>query len=164
MKSPAVSLWESIIGNPAFRDLPYKVETNKSGTIMMSPASNWHGACQSQVGFQIRKSKKNGEIINECSILTNDGVKVADVAWASDEFIKNHGYKTPYIVAPEICVEVVSPGNTEAEIDNKINLYLAKGANEVWVVDLDAKVMYYDQSGVVKRSKFVKSIKINRKD
>jgi Uma2 family endonuclease len=164
MKSPAVSLWESIIGNPAFRNLPYKIETNRAGTIMMSPASNWHGACQSQVGSQIRKSKKSGEIINECSILTNDGVKVADVAWASDEFIKKHGYKTPYVVAPEICVEVESPGNTEAEIDNKINLYLAKGAIEVWVVGIEGQVSYFNQAGSAKRSSFVKNVKINRKD
>ncbi len=35
--------------------------------------------------------------------------------------------------APEICVEVLSPSNTEAEIQEKMALYLDAGAQEVWV-------------------------------
>ncbi len=57
-----------------------------------------------------------GKIIMECSIDTADGVKVADVAWASDEFILENGYQTPYLKAPEICVEIVSPSNTDKEM------------------------------------------------
>jgi Uma2 family endonuclease len=35
--------------------------------------------------------------------------------------------------APEICVEVMSPGNTEAEIEEKMALYFDAGAREVWL-------------------------------
>jgi Uma2 family endonuclease len=34
--------------------------------------------------------------------------------------------------APEICVEVLSPSNTEAEIREKMRLYFDAGAQEVW--------------------------------
>jgi Uma2 family endonuclease len=34
--------------------------------------------------------------------------------------------------APEICVEVLSPGNTDAEIREKTALYFDAGAQEVW--------------------------------
>lgn len=162
--STAVCIWQELIQNPLFKNLPFKIETTRSGAILMSPASNWHGSAQSQIGFSLRKGRKGGEIINECSILTNEGVKVADVAWASDAFMEEHGYSTPYNVAPEICVEVVSPNNTSAEIDGKVNLYLSKGALEVWVVDHDAKIRIFDKHGQIKKSQLVKSISIQKRD
>ncbi len=159
----AISLWKSILKDPFFKDIPYKVETTKGGSILMSPASNWHGSAQSQVVVSLNKGRKGGEIINECSVLTSEGVKVADVAWASDEFMQKHGYDTPYNIAPEICVEVMSPGNTKDEIASKVNLYLAKGALEVWVVHENAVVSVYDHSGLLKRSGMVKSISVKKR-
>ena len=159
----AISLWKSILNDPFFKDIPYKVETTKGGSILMSPASNWHGSAQSQVVVILSKGRKGGEIINECSVLTSEGVKVADVAWASDQFMEKHGYNTPYNIAPEICVEVMSPGNTKDEIASKVNLYLAKGALEVWIVHDDAKVSVYDHSGLQKQSGMVKSITIKKR-
>lgn len=130
----------------------------------MSPASNWHGNAQAQICISMTKGRKSGEIINDCSILTQEGVKVADVAWASDEFIDRNGFKTPYLEAPEICVEVVSPGNNTDEIEHKVNLYLAKGALEAWVVGIDGSVKFYNKIGQIKKSNMVKNVKIKRRD
>lgn len=152
--------WDEIINNPFLKDLPFKIETNKFGQILMSPASNKHGLIQFDVGKKIDQKKKKGTVIVECSISTSDGVKVADVAWASDEFIAEYGEITPYPKAPEICVEVVSPRNTKAEIKHKVELYLAKGALEVWVVNSDKEVTYYTHAGPIKKSKLVPNIKL----
>lgn len=105
------------------------------------------------VGSRIDRQKGCGKIIMECSIQTSDGVKVADVAWASDAFIAKYGYSTPYIKAPEICVEIVSPSNSAGEIDEKVELYLAKGAVEVWVVDEKGQAAYYSHEGTLPRSR-----------
>jgi Uma2 family endonuclease len=161
--NPAVTLWQSIIENPFFRDVPYKVETTRAGAILMSPASNWHGSAQSQIAFSLRSGRTGGEIITECSILTAEGVKVADVAWASDGFMNTHGYSTPYPIAPEICVEIVSPGNSTYEIETKVNLYLAKGATEVWVVDQEGAVTFFDHSGARTASGLVDDVKVNKR-
>ena len=116
----------------------------------MSPASNSHGNLQFETGSRIRDAKKGkGKIITECSIQTSQGVKVADVAWASDSFIERFGFETPYKRAPEICVEVVSRSNSQGEIDEKIELYLAKGAHEVWIVNEDGKTDYYTYEGKI---------------
>src|SRR5437016_3307154 len=109
--------WSEVVDNPFFKDLPFKIELNRFGQVLMSPASNWHGSVQSKIGYALKRRKKTGLVINECSIETSDGVKVADVAWASDEFIKRFGFKTPYPQSPEICVEIVSPSNSKLEID-----------------------------------------------
>jgi len=139
--------WSAVLTNPFLQNLPFKIEQNKWGKILMSPASNRHGRLQYRIGRRIDKAKGGGEIIMECSVQTADGVKVADAAWASEAFIRQYGYDTPYPKAPEICVEVMSPSNTRGEIEEKVQLYLASGAQEVWVVFEDERIEYYSSQG-----------------
>ncbi len=146
--------WSSVINNPFLQNLPFKIELDKWGKILMSPASNIRGSLQFEVGTKIREGKNgNGKVIMECSIETSQGVKVADVAWASDAFIAEHGFQTPYPVAPEICIEIVSPSNTKGEMDEKVELYLAKGAHEVWIVDESGKTRFCSHQGELDTSK-----------
>ena len=147
--------WAAVINNPLLKNLPFKIELNKWGQILMSPASNKHGNLQFKIGSMIEKQKGSGHIIMECSVDTVEGVKVADVAWASDAFIENFGFQTPYPQAPEICVEIVSPSNSKGEIEEKVNLYLAKGAKEVWVCKDNGEIMYFSHTGQIDKSKEV---------
>ena len=150
--------WSSAINNPFLKDLPFKIELDKWGKIIMSPASNNHGSLQFETGARIRDAKKGkGKVITECSIQTSQGVKVADVAWASDSFIEKFGFETPYKRAPEICLEVVSPSNYQGEIDEKIALYLSKGAREVWIVSEGGKTKYYTYEGEIEFSEEIGS-------
>jgi Uma2 family endonuclease len=150
--------WASAINNPFLKDLPFKIELDKWGKILMSPASNNHGSLQFETGVKIRDSKKGkGKVIIECSIQTSQGVRVADVAWASDSFIEKFEFETPYRRAPEICVEIVSPSNSQGEIDEKIELYLSKGAHEVWIVSEDGKTRYYTYEGEIEESNEINS-------
>lgn len=152
--------WQELMNNSFFQDVPYKVELNKFGQILMSPASNKHGIIQNRVAREIEHEKQNGVVIIECSILTSEGVKVADVAWASDEFIQKFGEITPFPKSPEICVEIKSPTNTKAEMEEKIRLYLEKGALEVWIVDLNRKASFFTHTGRIKTSELVKKFSL----
>jgi Uma2 family endonuclease len=154
--------WAEVINNPLLQNLPFKIELNKYGQLLMSPASNWHGSAQIQVGHAMKQKRRGGEVIAECSIQTRDGVKVADVAWASDEFMKKHGYTTPYAQAPEVCVEVRSPSNTQDEIEEKVALYLAAGAQEVWVVVEGNGITYYTHNRTMAKSKLFGTIKVKK--
>lgn len=145
--------WQQVIENPFLKDLPFKIELNKWGKILMSPASNNHGIRQYEVAKIIDTSKQSGKIIIECSIQTPEGVKVADVAWASNEFITSHGDKTPYNTAPEICVEIVSPSNSKAEMNEKIKLYLNQGAKEVWLCNQKGVISYFTKDGEIDNPK-----------
>ncbi|MEE9339491.1 MAG: Uma2 family endonuclease [Methylococcaceae bacterium] len=144
--------WQQVIDNPFLQDLPFKIELNKWGKILMSPASNNHGIRQYEVAKIIDTGKQSGKIIIECSIKTDEGVKVADVAWASDEFISNYRDKTPYNIAPEICVEIISPSNSQAEMNEKIKLYLNCGAKEVWLCNQKGEISYYSHAGKINKS------------
>jgi Uma2 family endonuclease len=148
-----VARWREVLHDPALRDLPYKIETNRCGQIVMSPAKNIHGAYQSALA-QMLVAKLGGRTITECSVATPDGVKVAEVAWASQTFFDQHGYADPYEVAPAICVEIKSPSNARPELMAKVRLYLDAGAKEVWVVDEQGRVSFFDRSGQIEKSNF----------
>lgn len=53
-------------------------------------------------------------------------------------------------------MEVKSPGNSYAQIAKKRDLYLAKGAKEVWICDENGAMTFYDFSGELKKSVMVK--------
>ena len=144
--------WSEVIENPLFENLPFKIELNRFGQILMSPASNSHGNMEYRAGRALEQSCPPGEIIIECSIQTSDGVKVADVAWASTEFINKYGYSTPYLQAPEICVEILSPSNGDEEMRIKTGLYLACGAQEVWLINAQGKLHFFSHSGELSSS------------
>lgn len=148
--------WASVITNPYLQNLPFKIELDKWGKILMSPASNHHGILQSEAVYYLRRKLRGGRVIVECSIKTDGGVKVADVAWASDEFMRRNGEATPYEEAPEICLEIVSPSNSREEMNEKIQLYLAKGAVEVWLCTADGSVTHFAKEGQKSRSNFTK--------
>ncbi|MFW5444400.1 MAG: Uma2 family endonuclease [Methylococcaceae bacterium] len=148
--------WSEVIDNPLLRNLPFKIELNKFGKLLMSPASNDHGRIQSRLAAMLLNKLPRGEVITECSIQTSDGVKVADVAWLSDVFVSKFGFVTPYPKAPEICIEIVSPSNSKTEIQEKVELYLAKGAQEVWIAYALDDIHVYTCMGRVEKSNILK--------
>ncbi len=132
--------WSEVLTSPYLKNLPFKIELNQFGQVLMSPASNVHGAVQVDMAYVFKSKLKSGQTFSECSIQTRDGVKVADVAWASDEFLARHGDVTPFPQSPELCVEIVSLSNSKRETEHKVSLYFAHGAQEVWVVNLKKEV------------------------
>ena len=59
-------------------------------------------------------------------------------------------------IAPEICVEVLSPGNSKQEILEKMELYFAKEAQEFWLCDENGNMSFYNPGGQLKQSEMVK--------
>jgi len=145
-------IWSQVLEDPTLQNLPYKVELNEWGNIVLSPASNKHGLLQAEISWLLRENKKNGKVLTECSINTAKGVKVADAAWGSEDFFNRNHVETPYQEAPEVCVEIISPSNAAQEIEDKINLYLAKGAREVWVCDEEGMIKFYTSRGEIEAS------------
>jgi Uma2 family endonuclease len=150
--------WQDVIDNPYLKDLPFKIELNKWGKIEMSPASNSHALWQSRLAQLIRSAIGHGETLMEASIQTADGVRVPDVVWASDEFLTRQNWITPFSCAPEICVEIISPANSRAEMLEKIRLYLEAGASEVWLLDESQNLEIESREGLLSDSRFVPSI------
>ncbi len=139
--------WSEVLADPSLRDLPYKIELDELGRIVMSPASNRHGILQAKLVRLLARLFNEGEILVECSVATHAGVKVADVAWMSSEFGSRHGEVTPFPAAPELCIEVVSPSNSTVEMTEKIHLYLGYGAREIWIVSEAGDIRLFGPEG-----------------
>lgn len=144
--------WSDVLDDPTLHNLPYKIELNEWGQIVLSPASNKHGWLQAEVAGLLREQRKDGKVLTECSISTPKGVKVADVAWGSQAFFTRHGFSTPYAEAPALCIEIVSPSNSHPEMAEKTRLYLAQGAQEVWICSEDGQIEFYHQRGQIGQS------------
>jgi Uma2 family endonuclease len=126
--------WEELLADPELAKIEGRIETDRHGHIIMSPPpAARHGSYQSEIAYLLRTLMPEGRVLTECPISTADGVKAADVAWASPECLRDLGNRVCFPKAPEICVEVLSPGNIEAEIQEKKALYFDAGANDVWI-------------------------------
>ena len=136
--------WQGICDDKLLQDLPYKIELNKWGQIVMSPAKIKHGFYQSKIAYLLESLSNGGEVIIECAVQTSDNVKVADVAWASEERADTILDEVSASIAPEICVEVLSASNTTEEMAFKKSLYFEAGAKEVWICDRHGKLTFFD--------------------
>jgi Uma2 family endonuclease len=146
--------WAELCNDPLLRGLPGKIELNAYGVIELIPASNRHARQQAAITVALSRQLPGGEALVECSIATTEGVRVPDVAWASSEFLTRYGDATPFPAAPDICVEVRTPSNTDEEMALKTRLYLTAGALEVWIVSELGAWQVIDAQGVQATSRF----------
>ena len=146
--------FRELCDDPRFANLPGKIELDAWGRIIMSPANNQHGLVQARLAEALRRTL-GGAAFVEASISTNPDLRVADVAWASDRFMDQHGPETPFMVAPETCIEVASPSNSARELQDKVAAYLAVGASEAWIVYPQTKrIEFFGVAGPLSRSAF----------
>jgi len=126
--------WAELLADPELTRFEGRVETDRHGHVIMSPPpAPSHGSFQAAISSLLDRHMRTGRVLTECPISTADGVKAADVAWASPECMRELGNRVCFPKSPEICVEVLSPSNTEAEIQEKMALYFDAGAREVWL-------------------------------
>ncbi len=145
--------WADVCDNPYLKDLPYKVEINRFGKIELSPHNRWHSKAQAQIQRLFDRLLKGGEAFPECAVKTAArGTPVADVVWESHERSKVNGSKPASVLAPEICVEVRSPGNTGEEMRGKLEAYFSAGALEVWFCGEDGQMFFHAPEGPLERS------------
>jgi Uma2 family endonuclease len=150
--SEVLMTWQEVLERKELQDLPYKMELKFYGKLELTPITNVQGMLKSEIGYLLSKLLKHGHCLNSCSIQTQQNVKVADVAWASQRFLDKYLEIDPFPVAPEICVEIISPSNSTKEILEKIGLYIAAGAFEVWTCNLEGEMRFYDAEGAVLQS------------
>ena len=143
------ALWARVVDDPNLQDLPYKVETNEHGQIVLSPHKNVHSILQTAITDLLRDLiDASGVRAVEFAVETAKGTKAPDVIWISEaRYAQAPRDAASSPVMPEICVEVLSSSNTAVEIEEKCRLYLDGGAEEVWIVTGAGQVTFYDADG-----------------
>jgi Uma2 family endonuclease len=136
--------WTEILADPELAKLPYRVETDQHGHIIMSPPpAPLHGQRQVDLAFFLRHLLPNGRTLSECPVSTAGGVKAIDVAWLAPERTENIHQLAVFERSPDICIEIISPSNSASEIDEKRALYFDAGAAEVWICNLDGSIGFF---------------------
>lgn len=153
--------WAEVCNDRHLHDLPYKIETNRFGKIEMSPTRNLHGYYASTIARILKQLLPEGESLVECAVDTTDGTKVADAAWVSAQRFSTIKHQFSSSIAPEICVEVLSPSNAALEMENKRSLYLSAGAIEYWTCDEDGKLSFFSANGQLAKSNLCPSFPIS---
>ena len=136
--------WAELSADRELAKVEGRIETDRHGHIIMSPPpAPSHGSFQLEIGRLLWNLLPQGRVLTECPISTADGVKAADVAWVSPERMKELGEQVCFPRAPDLCVEVLSPGNTEAEMKEKMALYFDAGAREVWLCARSGAISFF---------------------
>jgi Uma2 family endonuclease len=146
--------YRALCADPCYANVPGKIELDAWGRMVMSPASNYHSALQALLAGKL--AALGGRAFVEASVVTNAGVLVADIAWASDAFMHARGFETPFARSPELCIEVVSPSNSRQELREKVAAYLEAGAAEVWIVfPQTRRFEFHGSAGQLPRSQYM---------
>jgi len=142
--------WNEVLADAVLAKLPYRIETDQHGHILMSPPpAPLHGQRQAHIAVLLHQILPNGQTLTECPLSTAGGVKAIDVAWLASNRLENISRITFFERSPDICIEILSPSNSEPEISEKRALYFDAGAREVWICDLDGSIAFFlspDQS------------------
>jgi Uma2 family endonuclease len=141
-----IARWQELVDDPDLARLPYRIETDRFGRTIMSPPPGFPNV--SYVGKIIKLLNEllpDGRAFADTPVLTPDGIKVPDATWVSAVYARELEAKEPLVLerAPEICVEVLSPSNSVAEMNEKRALYFEARAHEVWICGLDGKMEFY---------------------
>lgn len=116
--------------------------------VKMSPTNTEHSELEIELGRLLANfviEKKLGKVMGgEAGIYTKqnpDTVRAADLLFISHERLKRKSSKAFLSVAPELVIEIVSPGDRWQDLREKIEEYFAIGVNWVWIVEPKKKTI-----------------------
>ena len=140
-----VKRWQQLGADPASPDY---YELNEYGELILSPRpTNDHQGVAMAIALALNQ-QLGPESRLDVSVMTDRGIRVPDVVWMKPERWAAMKGETPLSAVPDVCVEVLSSGNTRQEIRMKTGAYLRVGAREVIVVGLKGEVEYHGPEGV----------------
>lgn len=113
-----------------------------------------HGKTQALLTMYITMfvvQNKLGMVTTEAGYITHrqpDSLRGPDEAFISKSRLGAHDLNDYIPIAPDLAVEIASEFDTAADLDKKVNEYLAAGTRLIWIVYPDSqRVGIYDNDG-----------------
>ncbi len=121
----------------------YRYELSKGELIKEPPAGNIHGNRTMRLGWRLARHVEANNLgvvfAAETGFLlasNPDTVRAPDVAFVTRERVDRAGeFEGFWPGAPDLAVEVMSPGDSHTEVEKKAGEYLNAGTRAVWIVD-----------------------------
>jgi Uma2 family endonuclease len=122
---------------------------------VMTPAGTEHGEIAMTVGALLRNHVKANQLGRVVAAETGfilsrnpDTVRAPDVAFISKDRIPPGRPPAGFApFAPDIAVEVLSPGDAQVEVEDQIDQWLQAGTSLVWVVNPRGRTVTVHRSG-----------------
>lgn len=135
-----------------------RYELVRGELLEMTPPGGLHGFVAVEIGallHQAVKAKRLGSVMVETGyrLATDpDTVRSPDVSFLAADKIPPTGLPEGFISGPpDLAVEIVSPNDTATEIQAKVQDYLTHGAQLVWVIYPQQRlVVVYRPDGTAK--------------
>ncbi len=136
----------------ALPDGPGKRELLKGELISVPPPKMRHGMIQQRLveifGGYLRNSGGYRVFTNVGFSMPDETCLEPDVAIVRDEQVARTAPDEWFSGTPALAVEILSPSNTAAEIEDKVRAYLDGGADAVWVINpRRGRLTAFDRSG-----------------
>ncbi|MDX1522368.1 MAG: Uma2 family endonuclease [Anaerolineae bacterium] len=116
-------------------------ELVKGELIQMTPPGGTHGQVAVEIAALLRnfvKPNNLGKLMVETGYrlaADPDTVRSPDVSFLSAQNVPSDGIPEGYITGPpDLAIEIVSPGDTATEIQDKVQDYLQSGTKLVWII------------------------------
>ena len=119
-----------------------------------------HARIKAHIVVEFGRQLAHGVVFAGCPVLTEIGLRVSGRRLGFAAFMRRHASAEIFPNAPDICVEVISPSNTEAEIIEKTHAYLQAGAQEVWIATEAGELHFFDTSGEKSASRFAVTLSL----
>jgi Uma2 family endonuclease len=128
-------------------DSYHRYELVKGRLLTMSPPGSLHGLLVSRLNVALAvhvEANRLGVVLTGDSGFhlehDPDTVRAPDVAFICRARIPAAGIPTSFWSgAPDLAVEVMSPGDRRSEVDEKTAEYLSLGVQEVWLIEPAAR-------------------------
>ncbi len=123
---------------------------------MMSPAGSEHGHYASKLNARIQVHAENNQLGYTLAAETGfvletdpDTVRAPDVSFVRAERVPAEGLPKGYFPgAPDLAVEVVSPNDRAADVQEKVQDWLTNGTQLLWLVEPASRTLtVYRQDG-----------------
>jgi Uma2 family endonuclease len=116
-------------------ELKEKIVGTRASFVATQIGARLNAALYPRIGFAAT------EVMVYCFTKPNHGRK-PDVAYVRFERMNHRSIPEGDLhLAPDLAVEVLSPGNTGLEVEEKLNEYLESGVAMVWIVNPDRRTI-----------------------
>jgi Uma2 family endonuclease len=119
------------------------------GQLVMSQKNNFqHGDIASRLFLALgnhAQQHRLGLVLDSSTgfWMRNRNCRAPDISFICRQRVKALGFKPStqsfFPGAPDLAVEILSPGNTRGEIDGRLKDFFESGARLVWIVDPNAR-------------------------
>jgi Uma2 family endonuclease len=114
------------------------------GEIVHIPPPKWrHQVLQDRIAALLKQRLKSGVVLTEMAFRADSDFEVwqADVGYVRQDRVADIDPSEYLRGAPDLVVEVLSPGNTADEIDDRRQICMSSGCKSFWVVNDRRKVV-----------------------